>query len=324
MMKKDLNNYLELIGSSNINVFDMFCKANSVINNEKYKNVMVSVSGGSDSDILIDLCTKVSNEPQNINYVWFDTGIEYQATKNHLCFLEDRYNIKIDRVKAITPVPLGVKNYGLPFKSKKISDYIARLVKHGFQFDDLSFQELYSKYPRCKSALRWWCNEYDCHMLNIDYTRGLKEFLIENPPTFLISDKCCKGAKKDVSKVYIKNNNIDLSITGVRRAEGGVRSVSYKSCFDTGNGLDSYRPIFWLTDTDKQFYKDTFNVVHSDCYTKYGLKRTGCCGCPYGKNFEKELKIIQRYEPNLYRAVNNIFGQSYEYTRKFLEYRKRK
>lgn len=66
-----------------------------------------------------------------------------------------------------------------------------------------------------------------------------------------------------------------------------------------------------------------FNIVHSDCYTKYGLKRTGCCGCPYGKNFEKELKIIQQYEPNLYSAVNKIFGQSYEYTRNFLEYRKK-
>lgn len=44
-MFKDLNNYLELIESNNINVFDMFCKANSIINNEKYKNVMVSVSG---------------------------------------------------------------------------------------------------------------------------------------------------------------------------------------------------------------------------------------------------------------------------------------
>lgn len=323
-MTKELNNYLELISSNNVNVFDMFCKANSVINNEKYKNVMVAVSGGSDSDILIDLCTKVSNNLEMIKFVWFDTGIEYQATKNHLYFLEEKYNIKIDRVKAITPVPLGVKNYGLPFKSKKISDYIGRLVKHGFKFEDLPFQDLYTKYPKCKSALRWWTNDYDCHMLNIDYTRGLKEFLIENPPTFLISDKCCKGAKKDVSKAYIKDNNIDLVITGVRRAEGGVRSVAYKSCFDNGSSLDNYRPVFWLTDTDKQFYKDTFNIVNSDCYTEYGLKRTGCCGCPYGKNFEKELKIIRLYEPNLYNAVNNIFGQSYEYTRKFLEYRKRK
>lgn len=107
----------------------MFYKANSVINNEKYKNIMVSVSGGSDSDILIDLCTKVSNKPQNINYVWFDTGIEYQATKKHLYFLEDKYNIKIDRVKAVTPVPLGVKNYGLPFKSKKISDFIGQNIQ---------------------------------------------------------------------------------------------------------------------------------------------------------------------------------------------------
>lgn len=51
-------------------------------------------------------------------------------------------------------------------------------------------------------------------------------------------------------------------------------------------------------------------------------KRTGCAGCPFGKDFENELKIIEEYEPKLYKAVNNIFGESYEYTRKFLEFRK--
>ena len=58
------------------------------------------------------------------------------------------------------------------------------------------------------------------------------------------------------------------------------------------------------------------------CYTEYGLKRTGCCGCPYGRDFEDELKIIQEYEPKLYKAVKNIFKDSYKYTRKYMEFRK--
>lgn len=42
-----------------------------------------------------------------------------------------------------------------------------------------------------------------------------------------------------------------------------------------------------------------------------------CAGCPFGRDFEKELKIIKKYEPKLFVAVNNIFGDSYEYTRKY-------
>lgn len=61
----------------------------------------------------------------------------------------------------------------------------------------------------------------------------------------------------------------------------------------------------------------------SKCYTEYGLKRTGCAGCPFGRDFEYELEVIQKYEPKLYKAVNNIFGDSYEYTRKYREFVKK-
>ena len=56
------------------------------------------------------------------------------------------------------------------------------------------------------------------------------------------------------------------------------------------------------------------------CYTEYGLKRTGCCGCPFGRDFEFELEVLEQYEPNLYKAVCNVFKDSYEYTRKYREF----
>lgn len=63
-----------------------------------------------------------------------------------------------------------------------------------------------------------------------------------------------------------------------------------------------------------------YNVTHSKCYIEYGLKRTGCAGCPFGRDFEYELEVIKKYEPKLYKAVNNIFGKSYEYTRKYKQF----
>lgn len=50
------------------------------------------------------------------------------------------------------------------------------------------------------------------------------------------------------------------------------------------------------------------------------LKRTGCAGYTYGKTFEEELEVMRIYEPKLCLAANNIFGEAYEYTRRYKEY----
>jgi 3'-phosphoadenosine 5'-phosphosulfate sulfotransferase (PAPS reductase)/FAD synthetase len=309
--------------AGNIIIFNSFLKTAPKI--ETKHNIICSISGGSDSDIMLDILARLDTD-KKIIYVFFDTGIEYQATKKHLAELETKYNIKIERIKAIKPVPAGCKQYGLPFWSKYVSEQIERLQRAGFTWEDKPFEELITQYPKCKSALKWWCNLHgENSRFNIAYISGLKEYMTAYPPTFRISNKCCKGAKKDNAKYCLLKYAADLNIVGIRKAEGGVRSAAYKSCFDLakdGEGWDNYRPIFYYTDKDKAEYEQLFNVVHSECYTKYGLTRTGCAGCPFGKDFEKELVIIQEHEPQLYKAVNAIFGESYEYTRRFYQFRK--
>ena len=148
--------------------------------------------------------------------------------------------------------------------------------------------------------------------------------MIANPPDFKISNKCCKYSKKDPVKYFMKKNDFDLNCYGVRKAEGGARASAYKNCFTDNsandNKIDEYRPIFWYKDESKKVYEEFFNVTHSKCYSEYGLKRTGCCGCAYSRDFEYELEVLKEHEPNLYKAVNNIFGKSYEYTRKYREF----
>lgn len=301
-----------------------------------HNNVMVSISGGSDSDIILDFVLRVLaarkwDYKSKLHFVFFDTGIEYEATKRHLQYLEQKYNITIDRRRAITPVPLGCKKYGVPFLSKYASEMINRLQKHNFDFSrgDRPFGELLAQYPQYKGALRWWCNmngkDGKKSSFNINRFYMLREFMIENPPDFPISCECCNGAKKNNAKEYEHENDIDLNILGLRKAEGGVRAVAIGTCFTDANckNIATYRPIWWFTDDDKQKYENTHNVVHSDCYTKYGLHRTGCAGCPFGSGFENELTILQKYEPKLYKAVCAIFGKSYEYTRKYREFVKK-
>ena len=90
---------------------------------------------------------------------------------------------------------------------------------------------------------------------------------------------------------------------------------------ENDSGCDSYRPLFWYKDSDKRDYENAYDVKHSACYREYGLKRTGCAGCPFGRAFEQELEIISKYEPKLYQAVNYIFKDSYEYTKMYWEFR---
>lgn len=288
-----------------------------------YKSIVVSVSGGSDSDIMLDLTYRLSKS--NVRYVFFDTGLEYKATKEHLRNIERKYGIEIEIIKAIKPIPITCRDYGQPFLSKQISEYIERLQRHSFKWEDKTFEELYTEYPNCKVALKWWCNDWgEGSKFNINRNKGLKEFMIENAPVFKISNKCCKYAKKNPVHKFIADNNFDLNCYGVRKSEGGSRSSAYKNCFSDNsekNKVDEYRPIFWYKDETKRVYEKHFDITHSKCYTQYGLKRTGCAGCPYGKDFEEELKIIHDHEPNLYKAVCNIFKDSYEYTRKYNEFK---
>ena len=289
----------------------------------QYKKILCSVSGGSDSDILVDLCQKFG-DAKKITYVFFDTGLEFKATKEHLVYLEQRYRIEIRRIRAVKPVTLCCKMYGQPFLSKQVSEWIERLQRHNFQWEDESFEILYQRYPKCRAALRWWCNDFERKSegkessFNIGYNQYLKEFMIANPPQFKISNKCCHYAKKLVAKHFKEQEKFDLNIYGVRKAEGGARKNAYKTCFSSNDeGCDEYRPVFWYLADTKNVYEAHYKIQNSRCYSEYGLRRTGCAGCPYSKKFEDELEAMRQYEPQLYRAVNRIFSQSYAYTRSY-------
>lgn len=331
-MLSKANSIEELLEScpKNQTIGDNLVRGWSKINSSKYKNILCSISGGSDSDVMLDIVWRCDKD-NKVTYVWFDTGLEYQATKDHLKYLEEKYNIEIHQYKAIKPIPSSCKTYGQPFISKQVSEFIQRLQAHNFKWEDEDFDTLMKRYPKCKSALEWWCNvKGNGSSFNISRNKYLKEFMIANPPMFKISNKCCKYAKKDVAHKILRegiilcdyyNVKFDLQIIGIRKAEGGARSTAYKSCFDeTDTGCDNYRPLFWYKDSDKIDYEGAYFVEHSNCYTEYGLKRTGCAGCPFGRDFEYELEVIRKYEPKLFKAVNNIFGESYEYTRRYREF----
>lgn len=120
-----------------------------------YDNIMVGISGGSDSDTMLDAIHRLDFE-KKVTYVYFGTGLEYEANKKHLRDLEEKYQIKIETLDPVLPIPTCCRKYGVPFWSKHVSEMIYRLQRHGFKWEDKPFDVLIQEYPprpRCPAVV---------------------------------------------------------------------------------------------------------------------------------------------------------------------------
>lgn len=261
-----------------------------------HDRILVSVSGGSDSDCIVHIiCTYFPEFIEKMHFVFGDTGLEYDATKRHLRDIEDRYNINIDKVRGKSVV-WAVRKYGVPilnkYKSHVISDY-----QRGLEYASRNiFEDGAVRYH----AMRFTDRQKD--MVRYATQNGIK-----------ISDKCCDVSKKKPLQDYAKQYNIDLNITGERLAEGGRRALAHKSCFEEQkNGKHKFMPIWWWSDNIKKIFKEAEGIVYSDCYEVWGMKRTGCVGCPFSLEIKKDLAKMKEFEPRMYTACMNVFGVSYK------------
>lgn len=282
------------------------------------KNAVVSVSGGKDSDVIIDLVCR-SGYKDKCYFVTIDTGIEFKATIEHLEYLEKRYGIKIEIIKSSGMLKITEK-YGQPFISKRVSGNIEALQSHGFKWENKPLDKLMKEYPNCKAPLRWWCNDYKINALNIRYTKLLKKFLMQNPPTFKISAKCGKIIKINNGKIIAEHFTSEVSILGLRKAEGGQRAMVYDKTINVIDGNIKFLPIFFFSDEIEKEYNKMYNIVNSRCYTEYGMNRTGCALCPIGHKQIDEVSVLIKYEPELYEKAMKCFGKSIDYTNKYLEF----
>jgi len=311
---------------------------------KQHPNAICSYSGGADSDILIDLietARKIAPSLPPVKYVFFNTGLEMQATKDHVKATAEKYGVEIETARPDINIVLAARKYGIPFVSKIMSSGLEEWQKKGIplsiaeeyeQAEDKAAkrQELRERYPKCESVINFLCC---CNaageprpniQLVINSSKYMRDFIGECPPDFQVSAKCCTYCKKNVAHKVQKG--YDMVITGERRDEGGMRSVPRKDnttlCFtETADGSYRLRPLYYVSDKDKEWYKETYGIRYSDAYEVYGLKRTGCCGCPISYRAVNDLEIIGKYEPNIKKAAWNIFGKSYLYRQKYNEYK---
>lgn len=312
----------------------------------EHPNAICSYSGGSDSDLLIDLIERVRkiHRLPPVKYAFFNTGLEMKATKEHVKATAEKYSVAIEEHRPKVNIVTASRKYGIPFISKIMSAGLNQWQKKGVplsvhneynEAEDKAAKraELKDRYPNCESLLNFLCC---CNsageprpniQLVINSSAYMLDFIKENPPDFTISADCCTYCKKNIAHEIQKS--YEMIITGERRDEGGMRSVPRQDntslCFtETSNGQFRLRPLYYVSDKDKDWYKQYYKLRYSDAYEIYGLTRTGCCGCPISYKAEDDLAMIKPYEPVLVKAAYNVFGKSYEYRRRYNEYKARK
>lgn len=141
-----------------------------------HDRILVSVSGGSDSDCVVHLiCTYFPEYIEKCHFVFVNTGLEYGATKRHLSDIEQHYSIEIKQIRGKSVV-WAVKTYGIPIlnktKAKGLSMYLRGTPKGS-----------YIVFERPGSMYSFTENE-----------RALARHLKENG--IMVSQKCCDVSKK--------------------------------------------------------------------------------------------------------------------------------
>lgn len=309
----------------------------------EHPNAMCSYSGGSDSDIMLHMIESVRtifNLPP-IKYFFFETGLEMAATRRHVREQAERYGVEITTVRPKKNIVQATREYGQPFVSKIMSAGLEGVQKKGIPLSiheeynnaegkAAKRQELKERYPGCETTINFLCC---CNskgeprpdiQLVINSSKYMLDFIRENPIPFKVSNRCCDICKKQPAHEIEKQ--FEMIITGERRDEGGMRSVprgdSSSMCFtETAKGTFRLRPLFYVSNADKQWYKNYYGLKYSDAYEVYGLKRTGCCGCAISARAAADLELIRPYEPNVVKAAWAIFGDSYRYRAKYNEYK---
>lgn len=316
----------------------------------QHPNAICSYSGGSDSDIMLDLIEtvrKMLGLPE-VKYCFFNTGLEMEATKRHVKYVAEKYGVEIKEYRPKKNIVIATRDYGLPFVSKIMSAGLEGVQKKNIPLsiadeyaeaeDKLAKRkELKARYPGCETTINFLCG---CNskgeprpdiQLVINSSKYMLDFIKQNPIPFKVSNKCCTYCKKNVAHDVQKD--FDLVITGERRDEGGMRSVPKKEtdnpnetmCFsENANGQFRLKPLYYVSDADKQWYKDYHKIIYSDAYEIYSFKRTGCCGCSISANAVRDLEILKDYEPKIYKAAWNIFGDSYRYREQYNDYKARR
>lgn len=271
-------------------LFDRLEKIKQVINQYGEENFYLSFSGGKDSTILhylIDMALPNNKIPR----VFINTGIEYNDIVRFVKELQNKDN----RFIIIAPsknIKQTLDEYGYPFKSKEHSLKVGEYKKGSRAKSILYYKE--------HSGSRFACPKKLLYQYEDDF--NLK-----------ISNKCCYKLKKEPITKWQKENNKSITITGMRKEEGGQRTNL--SCILTNKKGDviKFHPLAVVTEKWEEWFIKKYNIKLCKLYyPPFNFKRTGCKGCSLSIDLQEQLSAMQIYLPNERKQCETIWKPVYD------------
>lgn len=262
-------------------------------------NAYLSFSGGKDSTILhylLDMALPGNKIPR----LFLNTGIEYKfivefvkelaKTDDRIVILNSGINIK-----------QMLEHDGYPFKSKEHSHKI----------------ELYKKGSRTPSILKYKDNiQFGCPKI--------LKYQFEDNFTLHISSECCNNLKKKPSHTWAKANHKTITLTGMRREEQGQRTNLNCIIMAKSGALLKFHPLLVITNDFEYWFINEFKIrLCKLYYPPYNFVRSGCKGCPYNKNLQQDLDIMEELLPVERKQCEVIWKPVYDEYRR-INYRLKK
>lgn len=265
------------------------------------QNAYLSFSGGKDSTVLhylLDMALPDNKIPR----VFINTGIEYRHIVDFvksLIWEDDRIVILNSNVN----IKQMLEKEGYPFKSKEHSNKIGEWQKGSVAKSTLKYKEMAGK-------SRYACPKKLLYQYEDDFNLKL-------------SDKCCYRLKKDVAHKWEKENNRSIVMTGMLKEEGGQRA-NLANCLVTKNDkVVKFHPILVCSTEWEDWFIQKYEIELCRLYYfPFNFKRTGCKGCPYSLDLQRQLDIMGRWLPNERRQCETIWKPVYDEYRR-INYRLR-
>lgn len=273
--------------------FDRIQKIKNVISKYGIENFYISFSGGKDSVVLSNL-VDLALPNNEIPRVYADTGIELNAIKDFVMSLKEKDN-RIQIIKPAKNIKATLEEFGYPFKSKQHSSIVATYQNSGM----------------CKTVERY-VNPSE-ERKRFGCPQCLKYQFDENSGFDLkVSNKCCDKLKKEPIRKWQKENNKPYGIVGIMKDEGGARMNAHCLAFK-GDKLHNFQPLVVVTKDWEDWFIAKHNIrLCKIYYEPYNFKRSGCKGCAFNIELQKDLDILEKYFPNEREQCEIIWKPVYD------------
>lgn len=268
----------------------------TVVNKYGQDKCYISFSGGKDSTVLSYL-VDMAIPGNTIRRVYCNTGIDYKIIVRFVKDLAD-HDERFVIIKPKVPIVKMLKQDGYPFKSKHHSEMV----------------QIYQNNNKNLSAAKYRDGLYNFSG-NI-CPKVLRYQLTDGWNSIKISDKCCFNLKEHPLQEYEHENGMKVAMVAIMREEGGRRE-SAKCLAKYPKGMIHFHPMAVVTKQWENWLIDKYRIRLCDIYyPPYSFTRTGCKGCPFAIDLQRNLDVMAKYFPDERRQCEIIWKPVYDEYRK--------